>query len=341
MAGWTIVPNGNASAWKPVQEAPAPQSEPSQPQGFFGSLAHAFGMSSDDTAARQREAQEHPVRSLIETQPAVQVVEGLYNGAKRIGGELVESGKSALDRNMPGAAVHAIKAIPIVGPALARASDQAPVNTPNEPYLSRVMDAAKDPGVMGTVLGASAQAAPAVLGGLDMATSERPLLAQIPTRARAGEKFQTVMSAAKDQPVSLTRASEPLMRAFDLSERGAQLPKVVRQLVRRTTEPDASPLTYSEARDFASNMSRMSSKDVQSLTPAMRSQVGKTSKALNADVGDTASSVGQGENYANAMREYARASNLRKAMVGAAKYAVPVAVGGGIASKLAKELLPR
>ena len=179
----------------------------------------------------------------------------------------------------------------------------------------------------------------AVLGGAADAAGA-PLLAKIPTRAKAGAMFQNVMAKAGDQPVWMQNSGAELNRALELADRGGTKPTTVSKLARRVGNVNNAPMNYGEARDFATNLSDLSADEKMALKPVMRRQVGKLSRAFNQDVGDAASRAGVGDQYTQAMRDYARASQLRNAATTAAKWAVPVAVGGGIASKLAHTLIP-
>jgi len=164
-------------------------------------------------------------------------------------------------------------------------------------------------------------------------------LAKIPTRAKAGRLFEETMGKAGDLPVSLNRSNEPLLRAFEMGERGMTRPKVVNQLMRRTTEPGAAPMTYREARDFGQSLSRQSSSEGMKLTPAMKAQVSKLAHAFKDDVGDTAEQAGVRPQYEQAMTDYARASRLRDALKKTAQWGVPIAVGGGFAGSALKKAL--
>jgi len=116
-----------------------------------------------------------------------------------------------------------------------------------------------------------------------------------------------------------------LLRAMDLNERGNNAPRVVKQLLKRTTEPEAPPLTYKEARDFGSSLSRMSSHEAQRMTPAMKAQVSQLAKAFSGDTQAAAEAVGRGDDFVKAMRDYSRASRN-------AEIAKKVAKWGGAAT---------
>lgn len=151
----------------------------------------------------------------------------------------------------------------------------------------------------------------------------------------ASQAFQKVMGLAKDQPVPMTdNLSQSLSRYQDLVNAGGSRSLSVSKLLNRVTAPNAAPLSYSEARDFASNISRLSADETQRLTPVMRLQVGNIKAALNEAVGQAAGSAGQGSQYAGAMQNYAggmrRQENVSE-IVDLLKKGAMSAVGGGIA----------
>lgn len=158
----------------------------------------------------------------------------------------------------------------------------------------------------------------------------------IPSRKAAGKMFQSVMEDAGSQPVNLQRALEPLERTQQLAERGAAPVRAADQLFKRVNT--VNPLTYREARDFASNLSGLSRAEQGEMNPVMQAQVRKLSQAFNGDIGDAASAVGRGEDYTNAMKEYAQAQKLRNIGGKVLKYGSAAAVTG-VGGKLARDLI--
>jgi hypothetical protein len=82
-------------------------------------------------------------------------------------------------------------------------------------------------------------------------------------------------------------------------------------------------LNFPEARDFYSNITDLSHQPKlqtlmgRGLKPTMLRQVGSVRQGLNSDLTDAATTVGRGEDYTNAMKEYAQAAKLRKILFGA------------------------
>jgi len=172
-----------------------------------------------------------------------------------------------------------------------------------------------------------------------LATAAVPALARgaasIPTRAKAGVKFQQVMGAVGDKPVDIARAGDSALRISQLAERGGSMPKAVRDLLRRATDPGKGDISYKELRDFYSNISRLSADESKRLTPVVRKELNTLRAAMDEALAKTAASGGQEEVYRAAMREYALASRIREFAEKATKYGAGIA-GAGAAYNMLK-----
>ena len=151
--------------------------------------------------------------------------------------------------------------------------------------------------------------------------------AVLPSAARAGSKFQSVMRSAEHVPVDIAKSGDVALRIQQLAERGGSMPKVVRDFLKRATDPAKGDLTYGEARDFLSNISRLSADEFKRLTSVVRREVGGLREALNEAVHRAASQVGKGDEYLAAMREYRRAARGREMKDTAVKYGVRTGLG--------------
>lgn len=157
----------------------------------------------------------------------------------------------------------------------------------------------------------------------------------MPSKVRAGAKFQEVMKAAKDAPVDVSEPGNVALRIMELAERGGTMPKAVRDFLKRVTDPEKAAFAYGEARDFASNISRLSTNDMMKMTPALKREVGNLRVALNKAVEGAARSVGKADQYKAAMREYALRSNVdevaRDVWTGVKKsWPIATATGAGL-----------
>lgn len=162
----------------------------------------------------------------------------------------------------------------------------------------------------------------------------------LPNAERAGKTFQAVMGAAKSQPVDVNAAGQIALRVQELADRGASMPMVVRKFLNRITSPTAGPMTYDEARDFSSNISRLSANEYQRLSPVVARQVGELRVTLNRAVADAAQAAGKGADYADAMKEYAQAMKMRDVLNAAwegGKRAFPYLGAAGAGGYLAKK----
>ena len=150
----------------------------------------------------------------------------------------------------------------------------------------------------------------------------RAAKAVIPTRAKAGVKFQQVMKAAKNVPVNIDEAGNIALRIQELAERGATMPQAARKFLLRVTDPNKPPLTYGELRDFASNVSRLSALEMQKVgkNKPMLAEIHKLRVALNKAAAEAAGTVGERATYESAMKEFARASRTNETVRAAAKY---------------------
>lgn len=327
----------------PAQQDDTVSAPPEQPGLLESMLPRALMHPIQASQEMMAEQKAHPIRSAFENAPGASLVEGAYNGAKRIGGELKDAytaGTSGLPHAGNAALSHLASAIPFVGPAMDEMGQQTPLAKPDDSYMSQVGDVFKSPGAMGTGIAAAAQMAPFALGVADEAAPGRALTGQIPTRARAGKVFESVMQDAKDQPVTLTRSRPILDRAMQLSDTGHGTIGPLDKMFARVNQ--TQPLDYAEARDRASALSSLTGEDQMRATPSLKGQAKQFSHAFNQDVGDAAASVGRGKDYTKAMTDYRRASQLNHALKTAGKYAAGAAATGAVGAggyKLAKDLL--
>lgn len=166
-------------------------------------------------------------------------------------------------------------------------------------------------------------------GGAEIALPFLRGASALPSTERAGQAFQSVMSAAADNPVPITdELSGALSRYQDLVDAGGSRSLSVSKLLNRITDPQQGPMTYEEGRDFYSNLSRLSANEMNRLSPVMQRQVTTIKGALNNAIQQTATSAGQGAQYAGAMSEYAKAMRLRDFLQSAKEFGVDVAKAG-------------
>lgn len=155
----------------------------------------------------------------------------------------------------------------------------------------------------------------------------------LPSTAKAGAKFQEVMSAAKNVPVDVNAPGKVALRIQELAEHGGSMPMSVRKFINYVTDPKKPPMTYEVARDFASNISRLSADEFGRLSDVLKREVADLRVTLNKATADAASRVGKGREFSQAMNEYAKAKKIRSAIdsvLAGARKSAPYGIGAGL-----------
>lgn len=133
----------------------------------------------------------------------------------------------------------------------------------------------------------------------------------LPNAKRAAGVLGDVAEAAKNVRVPLTQAIAPLQRVTELGERGGTLPTSANALLKRSQM--LGDMTFPEARDYYSNISSLSGDEAGKLNGVMKKAVGGLRAGFHGDLTEAANQVGMGDQYADAMKEYANAMRLRDA----------------------------
>jgi hypothetical protein len=202
---------------------------------------------------------------------------------------------------------------PVLGPIH---TAQGVADTPKHPVRGPLKAAG---GVLETLTIPSAFIAPEAVG-------EASNL--LPSAERAGQSLQGVMSVARNNPVDVAGPGNVALEIDKVAGRGGWLPKVVRDFLKRTTDPTKGPLTYEEARDFYQNATRLSADETNRLTPNAKRMIGKFTKALGDSVRGTAADAGQLKQYESGMKEYYRAMRTERQWGALKKYAIKPAIRG-------------
>lgn len=142
----------------------------------------------------------------------------------------------------------------------------------------------------------------------------------LPLRSRAVNAMKLIENEAKDVPVNMTntepKVSEYLQHVDTGGERGGP---VMNKLAQRMGDVGQGPILYPEARQFYKNIGREAERPGflrRAMEPSgmadTRRVVGGAGNALKTDIGNAASTIGRGEDLANAMKEYASNAKLRR-----------------------------
>jgi hypothetical protein len=159
----------------------------------------------------------------------------------------------------------------------------------------------------------------------------------LPSLARSGRAIESITQRALGQPVNVAggESAAPLARLSKLAVNGGRMPTAAEQLLQRSQSaiPD---LPFEDARDFYSNISRLSNDEYNSLTDPVKAQVGKLRAGLHQDLqaaAERAGNIGEnlGQTYNDAVKEYRNRLLLNNYTTQAGKffvkYALPTAGG--------------
>lgn len=160
-------------------------------------------------------------------------------------------------------------------------------------------------------------ALPFVLGGSSAVQGAGELL---PSAERAGATLDSVLSKAKDVPVTLNKAADAATELMDW-QRKTQLGPTINKFLNRITSPSQGPMNYEEARQWYQVLGKLSADETSKLPNVVQRSLKSMVSGLKQDIGDAAATVGEGEQYASGMGEYANAKKL-EAMKQAAKDAI-------------------
>jgi hypothetical protein len=147
-------------------------------------------------------------------------------------------------------------------------------------------------------------------------------LEAIPSAERAGRNFDTVMNAARDQPLDLTPAQQYLTRAQQLQKTGAGgIPPPLKMFGKAISDPNEPPMTYATGRDFASNAGSLSARQSMKTNAPMKAQLRGFAATMDDINRQAAEQAGVGKQYGDAMTEYRRAMQIRNAADAAKRFA--------------------
>ena len=303
---------------------PASQQAPDKP-GFFMRLGQSLGLPTSTDEAKAMADPVQAVKTAAMGGPAVPLLlnyaKTAFKGAKeglsdayQAGQDYAQGGVSGKDTSgrLGYDALHTIlQATPIIGPSI----DTAGQDVAQKNYSGA---AGGLTGVVGQV------AAP------ELAKRGSAAIKAIPSTERAGAVLGQVKAAAGDIPIDMSKPGSTALEIYTQSQRGGMLPKSVRDFINRATKPDSQPITYAEAKDFQSNISRLSADEYGRMNPNTRRLVGQLNADLKGSLQSAADTAGKGQQFADAMREYHNAMRLKGMSDAAIDYAIKAAITGGL-----------
>jgi len=140
----------------------------------------------------------------------------------------------------------------------------------------------------------------------------------LPTVQGAGRLFEQVEQAGKaaGQTVNPDSALMDIAnRARELKAAGHELPGVMRAFIQRMTPTKlnrgpVTPLTFQEARDMFSKATNLTASERMQLGGKMPAVLKQFTSALDSKIREAAGAMGQGEDYAKAMKDYPLAKKV-------------------------------
>lgn len=150
----------------------------------------------------------------------------------------------------------------------------------------------------------------------------------IPSASKAASALGEVKAAAGEIPIDMEKPGNTALQIYEQSQRGATLPKVVRDFIKRAVTPESDPITYAEAKDFQSNVSALSADERMKLKPNTKRLLGQLNVDLKGSLEDAADTVGKGEQFTQAMKEYHHAMIIKNLTDTAKEAAWKAAVAG-------------
>jgi hypothetical protein len=159
----------------------------------------------------------------------------------------------------------------------------------------------------------------------------------IPSAARAGKTFQALQGAIGEHTVGMTddiaNALADIKQGIDT---GLNAPSVINKFVSRIADVDEGPLTYTEARQFYSNMGDLAASERMAANAKMQRLIYQVQHALGDAISTTADQAGKLQDLQGAMKEFGSAKKLQQmgsnAVDAAKKAAVPALFGAGAAA---------
>jgi hypothetical protein len=129
----------------------------------------------------------------------------------------------------------------------------------------------------------------------------------VPNKAQAQQAFEELSTSIGEHPVKITNElAENLneLKRINTTTK-TYIPPTVKGLIDRVDSfQGMGPLTYDEARDFSSEINRLSRADVAAMTDNTKRLVGGLNVALKASIQDTADFAGEGPKLAGAMNDW-------------------------------------
>ena len=125
----------------------------------------------------------------------------------------------------------------------------------------------------------------------------------------SGTHASSLDAAIGDNPVDISNAGDAAIKAQGWASHGRN-----KRFLRRTTDPNRSRLTYSDARQFLSNAGeRLSTAEQMKVTPMAQRYLSQFASSLDDAIRSTAKDAGVLDDYTNPVNEYRQVMKVNDA----------------------------
>lgn len=153
-----------------------------------------------------------------------------------------------------------------------------------------------------------------IVGGVAGGVGANSLVNKIPSLAGAKGAFESLEQSIGDHPVPVTNELSSQINAIQKvsTTTNTSVPSVVKKLIDRLDSMQGgTPLTYSEARSFASEIGNLGASERMATSPNMQRLVQGLGAKLDSAIQNTADAAQQGQVLSGAMRDYKNALAIR------------------------------
>lgn len=159
-------------------------------------------------------------------------------------------------------------------------------------------------------------------------------LSAIPSRGRAVNTLNSIEKQAANVPVGMQETTPALVKFGEHVSTGGKNAPVMNLLGDRIGDPSGGAINFPEARRFYTNVTDVTQRPgfwrgvfEDGAEKRLRANAGPVRAALHSDIRNAADTVGRGEDYDSAIKEYARNAKLRSIGKKAVWAAAPTAAG--------------
>lgn len=173
-----------------------------------------------------------------------------------------------------------------------------------------------------------------LLGAIGGGVGGAKLQGMIPSAVRAVQNLNEVSAAVGSHTIDVAGPGNAALRARQIADSGGGNVKVINDFLKRASDPNKSPMTYDEGRDFYQNASKLSASEKMDTKGSMKAAVAQFASELGKSLNETADRGGRAAQLQQGLKEYSQSKQIQGAVssVGDAvkKNAISSLVKGGL-----------